>query len=309
MAKQGNYKALVLFSGGLDSRLVIKILKEQGFTVIALHIKLPFGGGCGNLLEDSFNFLREERVKLKILDCTRGVLLQDYLDVIKNPKYKRGKGYNPCQDCKIFLFKKAKEVLEETGADLIVTGEVLGQRPMSQMMNSLMIDEQDAGLERRILRPLSARLLPKTIYEEEGIVDRNKLLDLKGRNRKRQMELAKKYGINYPNPAGGCLLCERFLKDRFKFLLGRGLSDETVKLVNVGRHFVINGSWIVLGRNEKENDILKSINEGTFFEPSFIGPSARVFGNFEIKELERLVRAYSKQSHIEERGKWKKYQL
>ena len=207
-------KALVMFSGGLDSRLAIKLLQDQGIDVEAIYIKLPFGQGCCTNFGCILNFTQLQGVKLHKIDASKGKLFKEYQKIIKAPKFKRGAGYNPCQDCKIFLFKQAKELAKKIKADIIATGEVLGQRPMSQMKQALLTDEQEAGLKNKILRPLSAQLLPETTYEKKGLVDRSKLLSLHGRQRKIQINLAKKYNIKYPGPAGGCILCEKLLKKR-----------------------------------------------------------------------------------------------
>ena len=226
-------KCIVMFSGGLDSRLALKIMQEQGFDVIAVFFKLPF---IKNVEEEIKKFVKN-KVRLKIFDCTKGNLLKDYLKIIKNPKYKRGAGINPCIDCRIFILKKAKEFAREKEIKIVVTGEVLGQRPMSQTTRAMEIIDREIGFE--LTRPLIE-------------------LGISGRNRKKQIELAKKYKINYPTPAGGCLLCEKALKKRFEILLQKNLINEkTLPLVNIGRHFYKNNCWFVIGRNEKENKVIE----------------------------------------------------
>ncbi len=307
--KESRKKALVLFSGGLDSRLTIKILQDQGFEVEALYIKLPFGTGCCNDFNCVFNFSQLSGVKLNVIDCTKGGLYKSYLRIIKNPKYSRGAGFNPCKDCKIFLFKLGKKFAKQIGADIIATGEVLGQRPMSQMKRDLLLDEKEAGLDGRILRPLSAKLLPQTIYEKKGLIERNKLFDMSGRRRDRQIRLAKKYNIKYPNPGGGCLLCEKLLKKRFEVLLEGGLKENQAMLINVGRHFLIGDSWIILGRNQEENNILKNVRGGRFIEPKFLGPSVRIYGKITKHEIMNLIMTYSKQGGIKDKSYWEKYKI
>lgn len=302
-------KVLVLFSGGLDSRLTIKLLQNQNLDVEALYIKLPFGTGCCNDFNCVFNFSQLSNVKLHVIDCTKGKLFKDYIKIIKNPIFSRGAGYNPCKDCKIFLFKLGKKFAKQIGAEMIATGEVVGQRPMSQMKKDLLLDEKEANLENKILRPLSAKLLPQTVYEQKGLVERNKFLDISGRRRDRQIRLAKKYNIKYPNPAGGCLLCEKLLKKRFEILLERGLDVETCILVNVGRHFIINNDWIIIGRDEKENKILEKIKSGKLIEPDFMGPSALVFGKVDKDEVLDLIRSYSKKGSLNQRKQWEKYKI
>ncbi|MBU2562464.1 MAG: 7-cyano-7-deazaguanine synthase [Nanoarchaeota archaeon] len=291
-------KCIVMFSGGLDSRLVVKIMQEQGFEVLALFFNLPFGSGCCDK-DCSFNFAQRQGIKLKIFDCTRGKLLKEYLNAIKRAKHGRGAGINPCIDCRIFMFKKAKELADKKRIDLVVSGEVLGERPMSQMKKSMEIVEEKSGLNGRLLRPLSAKFFPKTNAEEKDFVNREKLYNIQGRRREKQIALAKKFKITFPSPAGGCLLCEKALKERFKFLLKRGIREEEAKLVGVGRHFLIDYCWIVLGRDEKENKIIELVGEktGKLIVPDSPGPSAVILDKCKKKTLEKvheLIRAYSK---------------
>ena len=307
--KNKKTKALVLFSGGLDSRLTIRILQNQGLDVEALYIKLPFGTGCCNDFGCVFNFSQLSRVKLHTIDCTKDQLYKNYLRIIKNPKYNRGAGFNPCKDCKIFLFKLGKKFAKKIGAEIIATGEVIGQRPMSQMKKDLLLNEKEADLEGKILRPLSAKLLPQTIYEEKGLIERAKLFDISGRRREKQIRLAKKYKIKYPSPGGGCLLCEKLLKKRFEILLDRGLKENQAGLMNVGRHFLINGSWIILGRNQEENNILAHVKGGRLIEPKFNGPSAKIFGKITKHEIMNLIMTYSKQGGVKEKAYWEKYKI
>ena len=180
---------------------------------------------------------------------------------------------------------------------------------MSQMKKDLLLDDKEAKLENKILRPLSAKLLPLTVYEEKGLIEREKLLDIKGRERKRQIYLAKKYKIKYPNPGGGCLLCEKLLVPRFKILVKRGLTPDGAKLINVGKHFMVGNIWIVIGRNEGENNMLKMIREGNLIEPDFPGPSAKVFGDIDKKKVMNLIEAYSKKGSLKDKKKWEKYKI
>lgn len=229
-------KVLVLYSGGLDSRLVVKILKEEGHIVEALHFNLPFGSGCCNL-GCSASFTQLENVKLTIIDVTKGKLLKEYLELIKNPRHGVGTGINPCRDCKIFMFRHAKEYADKKKIKIIATGEVLGQRPMSQTRHAMEIIDKRIGFEMK--RPLIER-------------------GFEGRQRIKQRELAKRYGIEYPEPAGGCLLCDKVVSKRLKFLFEKGLvSEKTLNLTKIGRHFFIT-SWYVVGRNEKENVIIET---------------------------------------------------
>ena len=303
-------KVIVMLSGGLDSRLAVKIMQEQGFEVVTLFFNLPSGTGCCDQ-NCSFNFSQLNDVQMKIIDCSKGDLLKEYLQVITKPSYGRGVGVNPCVDCRIFMFKKAREYADKEGIDLVVTGEVLGERPMSQMKGSLDLIERESGLKGRLLRPLSAKLLEPTEAEKEGIVDRDKLYDIQGRRREKQFELAKKFDISYPAPAGGCLLCERNLKSRFQYLLKRGMNEEEIKLIKVGRHFNI-GGWIILGRDEKENGIVEKSNAGkviTAEELDFIGPSAIMLDKCDEDKVSKLIEAYSKGIDSKERENFKEYAL
>jgi len=254
-------KALVLLSGGLDSRLCAKILQEQGIEVTALHFILPFLGCCKP--DCSFKFTQLEGIKLKIIDCTKGRNFQEYIQMIKKPKHGYGSAINPCIDCHILMLKKAKQIMNKEKADFIATGEVLNERPMSQHIRALKIIEEESSLKGKLLRPLSAKLLEETEAEKKKLVDREKLLAIHGRIRKPQMDLAKKYKISYPLPAGGCLLCEeefaKKIKDLFKHK--KKLTQEDINLLRLGRHFRINDIKVVVGRNEKENKELQKIAE------------------------------------------------
>ena len=301
-------KCIVMFSGGLDSRLAVKIMQEQGFDVLALFFKLPFGTGCCDE-GCSFNFSQMQGIKLKIFDCTKGKLLQKYLDVIKKPKYNRGAGVNPCVDCRIFMLKEAKKFADKEGIDIIVTGEVLGERPMSQQKKSMDLVEEESGLKGRLLRPLSAKCLPKTNSEEKKLVNRTKLYDIQGRRREKQIALAKKFKITYPSPGGGCLLCEKALIKRFQHILKRGIKEDEMNLVGVGRHFVIDNVWVVLGRNDKENKIVEFIGKSKelIIPEGFMGPSAVILDKSDKKvrdKVGKLIRAYSKKGKLEDREKF-----
>ena len=303
-------KGIVLFSGGLDSRLVIKILKEQKIDLIALHFILPFGTGCCADKTCVFNFTQIEGVPIKFIDCTKGKLFKEYLEIVKKPKFGYGSGLNPCLDCRIFMLKKAKKLMKKFGADFIATGEVLGERPMSQNLRALKLIEKEAGLENKILRPLSAKLLPETEVEKKGLIDREKLLAISGRRRLPQMELAKKYGLkNYPTPAGGCLLCDQEFVKRFKNMLNNfGKIDENdAKLLKLGRHFWYNllgqSVLIVVGRNHQENlEIKKLAKKGdVLIELKDIpGPTTLIRGKKiskkAIEEAKKLTKKYAKKA-------------
>src|SRR5680860_1597201 len=244
-------KAVALFSGGLDSILAVKLIEEQGIKVKGVNFKTPFFGPDKTFLA------------AKILDIT-----QELLEILRNPKHGLGKNMNPCIDCHTLMIKKAGEYMAKIGASFIFSGEVLGERPMSQNRNSLNVIERESGFEGRILRPLSALLLTETIPEKEGLVDRNKLLDISGRSRKRQMELAAKMEIgDYPSPAGGCKLTEPAFSKRLRDLFTQGVfSLEDIELLKLGRHFRLSTNVkLVVGRNKEENEKIKEFfQEGDF---------------------------------------------
>ncbi len=247
-------KAVALLSGGLDSTLAMRIIKDQGIDVVALNFTSPFclckKGGCG-----AAEIAKQLETPLKII--TVG---EDYIKMLRNPKHGYGKNMNPCVDCRIFMLTKAKAFAERIGASFLFTGEVLNERPMSQHRKALNIIEDAVGLKRKILRPLSAKLLPETEAEVKGWVDRQKLLDLKGRSRSRQIELADNFGIkSYPCPAGGCLLTHKEYAAKLRDLFDhkKNVKIKDVNLLKVGRHFRFGKSKIVVGRNKSENKQLE----------------------------------------------------
>ncbi|MEW5955403.1 MAG: hypothetical protein AB1626_02590 [Candidatus Micrarchaeota archaeon] len=269
-------KAVMLLSGGLDSLVAAKLLLDQGIKLEGLTLTSPFctcggaAGGCAAATRSA----QQLGIPLKIVAKGR-----DYLEIVENPKHERGRALNACIDCRIYSFRKAAELVGECGADFIATGEVVGQRPMSQTRYKLQLIEKAAGLEGIVVRPLSARLLPPTIPEQRGLVDRQKLLAIGGRGRKPQMELAKKNNYGYDCPAGGCLLTEkeysRKLVDLFEH---KPYSLRDVLLLRVGRHYRLNGrAKVVLGRNEAENALLqKMAGDNALLEPDFPAPTALV---------------------------------
>lgn len=247
-------KALVLLSGGLDSTLALRVMLELGFEVLALNFYSPF---CRCNSRNGCRHVASRAAEQWGIRCRVIGMGQEYLDMVRNPAHGYGKNLNPCIDCRIMMFSKAREIMEEEGASFIVTGEVLGQRPMSQRRDSMHLIERESGLKGLILRPLSARLLPPTVPEREGLIDRQKLLALSGRSRKPQMALAESLGVrDYPCPAGGCQLTNpqfaRRLKDHFEHSAGTTVRD--VKLLELGRHFRLTSrSKAIAGRNEEEN--------------------------------------------------------
>lgn len=291
-------KALLLFSGGLDSILAAKILKEQKIKVVLVFFKTYFFGP--DLAKKS---AKENGFSLKVLDISK-----EHLEIVKNPKFGRGQGMNPCIDCHLLMLKKAKEIMEKQKFDFVVSGEVLGQRPFSQTKKKLELLENLSSLKGYLLRPLSAKLLPKTIPEEKGWVKREKLFDIQGRSRKRQIELAKKFKISFwPSPAGGCILTDLEFSKKLKELLEKypNFDGNDVELLKVGRHFFEGKIKIVLGRNEKENEKLKKLKrKGDLIleMKNYAGPTAliRPYGEkIEEKILEKakaLILRYSKKA-------------
>ncbi len=248
-------RAIGLLSGGLDSTLAVKLLIDQGIEVTAFNMITPFctctRKGCKH---EAGKVAKQFGVLVKIM--TAG---EDYIEMIKQPKHGYGSNMNPCIDCRIFLLKKAKAYMEEIGARFIFTGEVLGQRPMSQHKQAMNLIEKETGLQRLILRPLSAKLLPPTIPEEQLWVDRKKLLDIHGRRRLPQIELAKKIGVkDYPCPGGGCRLTDPQFAKRIKEALDFGEdSIRDIQLLKYGRHVRLpSGAKVIVGRNEEENKLL-----------------------------------------------------
>ena len=286
-------KALSLFSGGLDSILAVKLIQEQGIGVIGICFETPFFSS-----EKAAQSAQYIGLPLKVVDIT-----DSFLKIVLNPRHGYGKGLNPCIDCHKLMFKIAGEMLKKEEADFIISGEVLGQRPMSQNLRSLSLISHDSGFKDLILRPLSAKRLPETLPEREGWVIRERLLGLSGRSRQPQIELAKEFGIKeYPAPAGGCLLTEAVFSRRLKDLISRDpkFSRRDIELLKRGRHFRINeGTKIVVGRNQKENGVITSLREGgdtVLIVESFPGPTVLATGELspeEIKLVASITVSYS----------------
>jgi tRNA-specific 2-thiouridylase len=289
-------KALGLLSGGLDSILATEMIQKQGIEVVAFNVKSPFclckKGGCA-----AVDASKQLNVPLKVIAAK-----EEYLRMLRNPKHGYGRNMNPCIDCRIFLFKKAKKYAKEIGANFIFTGEVLDERPMSQHYPAMKLIEKEAGLEGKILRPLSARLLPETEVEKKGLVDRAKLLDIQGRSRKPQFKLAEEYGIkDYPCPAGGCLLTyeeyAKKIRDLFTHKKRASMSD--IALLRIGRHFRFGKNKIIVGRNEEENKLLtvRKTKSEYFFELSdFVGPVTILQGpktKAAVETAAKLTASYS----------------
>ncbi|MEK6866756.1 MAG: tRNA (5-methylaminomethyl-2-thiouridylate)-methyltransferase [Thermoproteota archaeon] len=253
-------KVVALLSGGLDSQLAVRMMQEQGFEVSAVAIKTPFcdfdcGRGCGFEIRERADDLN---VNLKTV-----YLGDEYIEMLKHPKYGIGAGFNPCIDCRAMMFNAAKKHMDEIGAEFIISGEVLGQRPMSQHGPALRTIEKASGLVGKIVRPLSAALLPETDPERNGLIKRENLGMIKGRTRRAQLDMAKKYGIeNPPNAGGGCLLTDPSFglraKDLFAHTETPTIND--IDLLKIGRHFRLDEQTkFVVGRNKDENEMIKAI--------------------------------------------------
>lgn len=301
-------KALLLFSEGLDSTLAGLILKREGLEVIALRFITPFFG---------WQYKKEPKLfhsKCQALSFDSSILFditEDYLEILKYPRFGYGEYANPCLDCKILLLKKAKEILHEVGADFLASGEVLGQRSTSQSKGVLETIEKEADVKGLLLRPLSAKLLKITEPEKKGIIKRENLYAHCGRQRSFQLELAQKFGLkDIPTPAGGCLLTDPIIGSRILKVLKerRSLTPLTAELLIMGRHFFEGDLWIILGRNEVENNRILELAQGIFplytlSEPSPI--SAVIEGKPEESILKNLLLKYSKkaQKKLDEGGK------
>ena len=246
--------AVALLSGGLDSTLAAKVILEQGITVIGVNFA---GAYCPRPFTGQS---RAERAAEKLgIEIVTLPIEADFIAMVKRPKHGRGKNMNPCIDCHTLMIRKASVFGQTRGVDFIITGEVLGQRPMSQNRQALGVVARESGVGDRLLRPMSAKLLDVTAPEREGLVDRERLLDVEGRQRTRQMALAEKYGIrDYPTPAGGCLLTEKIYSKRLAEAFDHGEDSlEIVELLSLGRHFRLpSGARLVVGRDEPENDEL-----------------------------------------------------
>ncbi len=285
-------KAIALLSGGLDSTLAVKVLLDQGIVVEALNFTSPFctctgkNAGCKS---EAVRVAGEFNIPIKVMH--KGV---EYLELLKNPKHGYGKGMNPCIDCRIFLLKKAKEYMLESGADFVFTGEVLGQRPMSQRRDTLRVIEKESGLEGLLLRPLSAKHFKPTIPETEGWVDREKLLSMQGRSRKEQFELAAELDVkNYPCPAGGCLLTDPSFVGKVRDVFDHSdqLDLRDFRLLKLGRHFRIGErTKVIIGRNDAENQMLEAAvqpGEATIRWSGGPSPLAALMGESSEELVER----------------------
>ena len=275
-------KALALFSGGLDSILAAKLLQKQGIDVECITFETPFFSADKARAGAAHAALPV----LHVFDIT-----EDHLVMLRSPRYGYGKNMNPCIDCHTLMLKKAGEFMAATGACVLATGEVLGQRPMSQTKQSLHIVAKNSGYQDHILRPLSAKLLPVTKAEQDGLVDREQLWDIQGRGRHRQMEAAAEFGIkDYPPPAGGCLLTDVMFSKRLKELFAHDdFTIPSLHLLKTGRHFRINERLkVIVGRHHRDNALIEQYAKSSdimLHTANFPGPTTLISGNASPEEL------------------------
>lgn len=270
MAESRTVCALGLCSGGLDSILSALVLREQGIDVHWVSFETPFFSSS-----KSKNASRSTGIPLIVRNIT-----PVYLEMMHSPKVHYGKNMNPCMDCHALMFRLAGEIMTEQKFDFLFSGEVLGQRPMSQNRTSLRYVEKHSGYEGYILRPLSARCLPETIVEQQGLVDRTRLLDISGRSRKPQLQLAEKFGVtDFPAPAGGCLLTDKIFSRRLKDLFDHQAvyTEKDLHLLKFGRHLrLAPDTKIVVGRTCQDNDQIGSLidpqTDGVLKVDNFPGP-------------------------------------
>ena len=301
-------RGLSLMSGGLDSQLAVRVLERAGAEVECISFSTPFFDCTkARVAAEALG------VRLHVVD-----FLDDEISIIENPPHGFGGAMNPCIDCHALMIRRAGEMMERMGFDFVATGEVRGQRPMSQNAQSLITVEKASGLAGRLVRPLSAKLLEPTIPELEGKLDREKLLDISGRSRERQIALAEEFGIkDYPSPAGGCRLTEAAFGRRLRDLMEHeGLRDRVlVELLNVGRRFRLpDGSSVMLGRDAKENAVLEQKGIGIVVEPpdGIVGPVAvvpSVKSDADLEIARKIVLAWSRGTTEEMRKDYKLYQL
>ncbi len=286
--------ALALFSGGLDSILACRLIMAQGIKVRAVRFVTPFFGDELLRCEDEY---RQGVADKYGIDVQLRDVSDKYLEMLRQPAHGYGKNFNPCVDCKILIASESRVMLAEEGASFLISGEVIGQRPMSQRRDTLRIIEKDSGCDEILLRPLCALNLAETLPEKEGWVDRQRLLAFKGRTRQPQMALAASFGIeDYPSPAGGCILTDPNKAGRVRRFYEE--HDEVVtadiRLLMVGRQFVLPGDgWLVVGRNEEENNSILALQQTgdvlLSMTDDWPGPSAILRHSGGVKDIEAAV--------------------
>ncbi len=299
-------KGLSLLSGGLDSQLAVRVLERAGAEVETVAFETPFFSP-----DKAVAAAKTLGVKLHVVD-----FLDDEISLLENPPHGFGGAMNPCIDCHALMIRRAGELMERLGYDFVATGEVRGQRPMSQNAQSLLTVEKASGLKGRLVRPLSAKLLEPTIPEMEGKLDREQLLDISGRARDRQIALAAEFGItDYPSPAGGCKLTEAAFGRKLRDLMEHeGLKDRRlVELLLVGRRFRLpDGSGVILGRDAGENARLAGEKGVVVAFDDVPGPTALVPDLKSSADLERakgIVRAWSRGMSDADRAPFRAYQI
>jgi len=291
-------RAIAAYSGGLDSILAALVIQRAGIDVTLLHVHHLFSGSeqSRKRLADTADRMGLPLVVIDVSD--------EHLDTVRHPKHGYGQGMNPCIDCRIFMLTVAKRVMEERGAQFVVTGEVLGQRPKSQHRRALLQAAEESGLGDRLLRPLCANLLPETLPVKEGWVQAADLFSIHGRSRQQQMELAKEFGVTeYPQPAGGCVLIEKAyaarVRDVFKHVGRDNVDLDGFRRLMLGRHFRLSeNAKLIIGRNQGENEQLATYAEGRVrIDPAdAMGPTALIEGPPSEEELRLacgLVARYS----------------
>lgn len=294
-------RALALFSGGLDSSLAIKMVKNQGIEVIALNFVSYFFGGKNERADKA---AKDLGVQIEYIDFK-----EIHKEIVLNPPSGYGKNMNPCIDCHALMIKVAGGLMEKYGASFIITGEVLGQRPMSQNSQALKRVEKLSGMEGYLVRPLSAKIMPLTIPEEKGWLDRSKLGDLNGRGRTRQMELAEKMGVvDYPSPGGGCLLTDPGYSKRLKLLKQDGMFEkiEMFDLIKTGRFYRIeSGKYLIVARDEGHNQKLPEYFEKSSFNISSgqtAGPTIVGIGEFSEEDIHTAKELFARYSKTKGKG-------
>ena len=268
-------KALALFSGGLDSVLAMKLIKDQGVEVVAVNINIGFGS-TSDRLDHMKNMCKQIGVQLEVLD-----LRKLYLDeVLFDPKYGYGKNFNPCVDCHGFMFRYTGKLLEKFDASFMISGEVMGQRPMSQRKDAMEQVKKLSDYDDLIVRPLSAKLMEPSKPELEGWIDREKLLDINGRSRDRQLQIAKEIGLeDFESPGGGCLLTDIQFSNRLRdFVDHEKLEVEDIDTLKAGRHLRLpDGAKLIIGRDQEDNEKLKLTNSSKYYKARILdatGPLA-----------------------------------
>lgn len=275
-------KAIGLFSGGLDSMVALKVIEEQGIEVEAVSFVTPFFGDKEKLAR----MAKDNAINLTIIDFSK-----DYIQMVKSPRYGYGKAMNPCIDCKISMLKAADKYAREVGAHFVFTGEVVGLRPMSQNSKALQTILTQSGLDKKLVRPLSGKLLPPTEAEENGWLDREKLLDISGHSRERQLDLARHFNLTgYGTPAGGCLLSDKQYAKRLGDLLQikKRTAPQDIRILKAGRYFRVDKNIIIVGRNQEENEKLETLqqkHDWLFHPKNAKGPITLLRGTKNTKAL------------------------